>query len=100
MKLSTYQQTILEWTRNSSGSAAIDAKAGSGKTSTLVKVVAPEIRGCANFVAFNKHIADELSARLPRNVGASTIHSSGFRAIRKRHPRTKVDAENPEQIRR
>lgn len=97
-RLSTYQEAIRDWTRNETGSAAIDAKAGSGKTSTLVRVVAPELRGRANFCAFNKHIAEELGSKLPRSVSVSTIHSSGFRAVKRRHPGTQVDADKSKKL--
>lgn len=98
MVLSTYQEAIREWVVDDTGSAAIDAKAGSGKTSTLVKVVAPEVRGRATFLAFNKHIADELGARLPPHVGVSTIHSAGLRAVKRRHPGAQVEADKSKKL--
>lgn len=79
---SVYQAAILEWFRNGTGNAIIQAVAGSGKTSTLV-MLAREMRGSdAVFLAFNRSIADELKKKLPANVAAMTFHSLGFRAIR------------------
>ena len=59
-----YQQDILDWINNGEGNALIEAKAGSGKTSTLV-LAAPQICQYSNalFVAFNKHIVEELCAK-------------------------------------
>ena len=38
---SHYQEKIAEWVEEGTGHGMIDAKAGSGKTGTLVEVVAP-----------------------------------------------------------
>jgi DNA helicase-2/ATP-dependent DNA helicase PcrA len=93
MNLSSYQKEIRDWVRSGEGSAVVDAKAGTGKTFTLVNVVAPEIDGDALFCAFNKHIATELGRKLPNTVRVATIHSIGFGAIRRRYGRVKVDAK-------
>lgn len=79
---SPYQQRIFEWVQNGSGSAVIQAVAGSGKTTTIVKAteLLPADRS-ALFLAFNKSIATELTRRLPPRVQASTFHSAGFRAL-------------------
>lgn len=84
MKPNKYQSAIVEWVRNGRGHGAVSAVAGSGKTTTLVHLVAPELRGSALFVAFNKSIASELGARLSgTGVSSSTIHSAGFSAVRR-----------------
>lgn len=64
-------------------SFAVDAKAGSGKTSTAVASVDAFPANSA-MVAFNKSIADELVARLGGRVPASTFHSLGFSMLRER----------------
>lgn len=64
-------------------SFAVDAKAGSGKTSTAVASVDAFPRNSA-MVAFNKSIADELVQRLGGRVPASTFHSLGFSHLRER----------------
>lgn len=67
----------------------VDAKAGSGKTTTSVwamsrirrnpsALLAPSVV----FLAFNKSIADTLASRVPRGTQASTFHSLGFRALK------------------
>jgi len=85
MTPSTYQQNILDWIRNGSGNAVVDAVAGSGKTSTLVMIaqlIAREDLGDGMFLAFNKHISKELSEKLP-GMDVRTIHSLGMAALRK-----------------
>lgn len=65
----------------------VDAKAGSGKTTTIVRgmsyipredLLPPKIV----FLAFNKSIADTLSRQCPAGVMCSTFHSLGFRALK------------------
>lgn len=85
----------------------IEARAGTGKTTTLVEGL-KAMRGSKTkitpsdqqrqiwdtmalsssarsicFTAFNKSIADELKSRLPPGCDASTIHGLGFRAVRR-----------------
>jgi superfamily I DNA/RNA helicase len=80
--LSTYQRAILDWVYDGSGNGVVNAVAGSGKTSTL-KAISRVLPSRGVFLAFNKHIADELGQKLiGLNVDVSTIHSVGFRALR------------------
>lgn len=83
---SVYQEGIFQFGENGSGHGVVEAAAGSGKTSTLVELA----RRLTNkypianilFLAFNKHIADELSTRLAgTNASARTIHSAGNQAV-------------------
>jgi len=86
MEPNKYQSAIVDWVKTGRGHAAVSAVAGSGKTSTLVKLVAPQLTGRALFVAFNKSIATELGERLRGTpVQASTIHSAGLRALSASH---------------
>jgi hypothetical protein len=75
---SAYQQAIIDWLLTGTGNALVDAKAGSGKTSTLCMlsdVIPNDSRTRAAFLAFNRAIADELKRRLPSHVQAATWHS-------------------------
>ncbi len=78
------QNAVFEWVTKGTGDAVIVARAGSGKTTTLVQVVKliPSHLSILA-VAFNKTIRDELKARmggLP-NVEVHTLNGHGFRAV-------------------
>lgn len=68
---------------------AIEAGAGTGKTSTLVLLAenaATRVTGSrGQYVAFNKAIVTEAAAKMPGNMAANTAHSLAFRAIGKRY---------------
>jgi superfamily I DNA/RNA helicase len=86
------QEAIFDWFVNGWGNLLVRARAGTGKTTTLLEGVqrAPEKRACV--AAFNKSIADELQTRIrASNVRAQTLHSLGFGIIRKWVPSVKVD---------
>ena len=85
---SPYQQAIFDAVRDPSlGSIIVDAKAGSGKTTTIIEA-AKLMKGDIFLGAFNKKMADELFLRCKGmfNVKAGTFHSAGFQAIRKVMP--------------
>ena len=87
-QFSVFQEAIFEHVLNSNKNLAINAVAGSGKTTTIVE--------CANrlpknkeilFLAFNKTIATELSERMSaRNITCATLHAHGLSAIRELKP--------------
>lgn len=64
-------------------SMAVDAGAGTGKTSTL-RLLAYSSKGRGAYVAFNKSIVTETADRLPARCSASTAHSLAFRAVGRR----------------
>lgn len=76
---SPYQEAIFDFVKGDNGNAVVEAVAGSGKTSTLVRAldITPHSASVA-FLAFNRHIAAELRDRVPDNVHVSTLHSLGF----------------------
>ena len=81
---SPYQEAIFRFHADETKDAFVSAVAGSGKTTTLVQCAQrlPILsRSRAIFVAFNKHIAEELGRRLPAGVTARTIHSLGREAV-------------------
>lgn len=57
---------------------AIQACAGSGKTSTLEEISLANPKQRFLYLAFNKSIATEAGERFPKNVEAKTIHSLAF----------------------
>ena len=65
-KLSTYQENILNTVKSTNKNILVDAKAGSGKTSTLI-LISEAIQKQGNkclFLAFNKHIVEELKGKM------------------------------------
>ena len=84
-KPSEYQKKIFDFVTKGTGNAVINAKAGSGKTTTLVEAMKliPE-KEKVLFVAFNKAIEQELSSRLKdyNHVEVKTYHGLGFSLLR------------------
>lgn len=83
---SKYQKGIYDFSSGGDGHAAINAVAGSGKTTTIVQCALDlpyGIQADSCFVAFNKHISDEMTHRLPSHMECNTIHSLGYRALQR-----------------
>lgn len=87
------QEAIFAWGVNKvPGHLLVRARAGTGKTSTLVEMVNRTKARSICVAAFNKTIATELQTRLTgTNVKAATLHSLGFGYIKKHEPMTQVD---------
>jgi DNA helicase-2/ATP-dependent DNA helicase PcrA len=100
----------------------VEARAGTGKTTTLVEGL-KIIKGIGTqltpspqqakvwesmelshnatsicFVAFNKSIATELQQRVPAGCDAMTMHSMGFKAVQQTFGRVKVNQYRVEDI--
>jgi superfamily I DNA/RNA helicase len=108
-KLSPQQRDVVDWVRNGNGSLNLIARAGCGKTYTLVRgairAIVEANLGDVALMAYNKAAAEEFKARLKviteetgdarfvnfKNVEAGTVHSFGFRIVRKWSPTVKVD---------
>lgn len=88
-KPSKYQEAIFDFIANGTGSAIVEAVAGSGKTTTVVQGLEfiPSHMS-TTFLAFNKSIALELASRVPRHVRAKTYHGLGMGAVLKWAERT------------
>lgn len=100
---SMQQGDFLTWVVNGNGSAFLEAVAGAGKTTTLVRALA-STTGRVAFAAYNKKIAFEIEAKvdeliadgeipadIKRRLKIGTFHSFGFNAWRKVAPKVKVD---------
>jgi len=70
------------------------ARAGSGKTSTIIEAINRLPRGVkALAVAFNKSIAVELKEKMPGSQESATLHSAGFKIVRREYPKIRVDKD-------
>lgn len=107
MQLSKQQTDVLDWASNNKGSLNLIARAGCGKTTTLMELVSHIVKNNLGDVfvgAYNKAIATELSERLERQgidwrqANAGTLHSAGFSAWRKVARRVKVDGDKVDKI--
>lgn len=82
-ELSQYQKDIMNYIDSTNNNLLVDAKAGSGKTSTLILVSEKLNQQNQNsiFLSFNKSIVEELQEKLPDSI-VKTIHSLGMTFIR------------------
>lgn len=91
---SEYQQKIYDFVLHGAGNAFISAKAGSGKTTTMVQAMklVPEKNKCI-FLAFNNKIVDELKTRVSdhKNCDVNTVHALGLSIITARFGNVSVD---------
>lgn len=83
---SPYQQAVFAAVEARAQNLAVQAVAGSGKTTTIVEA-AKRLKGSAYLAAFNKKMGDELSARVQGMPGkqAGTFHSVGYKALSGRY---------------
>lgn len=74
------------------GNMVIRARAGSGKTHTLVNLAKklPSYKSIT-FIAFNVHIKDELKRKLPPNIFVYTSHGLGYSAIKRKYKDVEID---------
>lgn len=79
------QDKIFQWFQSGNGNLVVEARAGAGKTTTILAGIqmAPEKK--ALLVAFNKAIATELEHKLAKcnkDIHVSTLHALGYRLLR------------------
>ena len=93
---SHYQKSIFEFIEKGTGHLVVEANAGCGKTSTLVKCLdfIPEDKSVL-FSAFNRDIVKELEKKTKDhpNVEVRTLHSLGLLMLRKNFPQKKLVPE-------
>jgi superfamily I DNA/RNA helicase len=93
MNFSQFQIAIFNEVKNGTGNLAINAVAGSGKTTTIVECckLLHLNKYDVKFLAFNKSIVEELSVKIGNYADVSTLHSFGFNVIKKINKRAKVN---------
>lgn len=85
LEYSDYQLDIFDAIENGSENIAINAVAGSGKTTTIVSACKRLRENERNvlFLAFNKLIVEELKGKLKGYAEVSTLHAFGFHVLKK-----------------
>ena len=78
------QQDFFNWVSHGEGSAILEAVAGAGKTTTIVRG-AELMDGTVCMLAYNSKMAAELKERVAGmdGVEAKTFHGAGFSALRR-----------------
>jgi DNA helicase-2/ATP-dependent DNA helicase PcrA len=96
---SPYQRAIFDDVANGEGHTVVQARAGSGKTTTILEAMRyiPSAKS-AIFMAFNKSIAEELSNRAPKGVAVSTLHSYGNRAVANAYGKLQINGRRVENL--
>lgn len=100
---SAQQSAFLDWCQSGSGSCVLEAVAGAGKTTTLLQAI-PLLAGQVAIMAYNKKIADEIGSKLKargidwQKAQAGTVHSFGFKALRKAYPGVRVEGSKVSDI--
>lgn len=96
---SPQQAGFFDWITNGTGSCVLEAVAGAGKTTTLVKALGLMV-GTVFFGAYNKKIADEIQRKAPAKDGLtiSTMHAAGLRAWKKASKFPQVDGDKVRNI--
>ena len=74
------QRDIFYEIKNGTSNVAVNAVAGSGKTTTIVESLKliPYHKSCI-FLAFNKSIVEELKQRTPARIEVNTLHQLGLK---------------------
>lgn len=91
MQWSEQQEAIFRWFSSETGNLVVRARAGTGKTTTILEGINRAPEDSILLAAFNKSIATELNEKLsnPR-AEARTLHSLGFAFVRRNWKRVKV----------
>ena len=77
--LTPEQTDIVEFVQKCPNNLGVVARAGAGKTSTIIEMAEALYGTRALCLAFNRGIADTMRERLPRNCTSTTLHSFGFK---------------------
>ncbi len=89
---SAQQQAIFSWFATGTGNLVVRARAGTGKTTTLIEAIGHAPERSILLAAFNKRIAEELQKKLAKpGAEAKTLHSLGFKFVLRQWKGARVD---------
>lgn len=89
---SKYQEDIWKFIETGSGNGLVNAVAGSGKTTTIVKGIERVNKNSSvAMFAFNKSIVEELKKKIPTGADIRTLHSLGMSTLMKKIGGSKVN---------
>jgi superfamily I DNA/RNA helicase len=90
---SAQQEDIFNWFATGSGHLTVVARAGTGKTTTIIEGINRAPESNILLCAFNKRIAEELTTRIANpNAKAQTLHSIGYGCVRRYWSGVRVDS--------
>jgi DNA helicase-2/ATP-dependent DNA helicase PcrA len=97
---SPQQEAVFDRVANGTRPLVIRARAGSGKTTTLLEALGRVQRNAQRVLlcAFNKSIAEELRRRAPPLVETKTLHAFGFQILRSRWGPLEVDRHRSRKL--
>lgn len=101
MTPSKFQTDIFDFVASGQGHGVVRARAGSGKTTTIVEALKHVPSGASVLMlAFNKSIATELETRVPRSVQVRTLNALGHRAWMQHVGRVELNKDKTWEIMR
>lgn len=96
---SAQQGAIFDWFRSGTGNLVVRARAGTGKTTTILEGINHAPEQMILLAAFNKKIAIELTEKLRNeNAEAKTLHSVGYGLVMKQWGRVNLDPLRSERL--
>ncbi|WAM28559.1 UvrD-helicase domain-containing protein [Myxococcus sp. NMCA1] len=91
---SVQQNAIFDFFARGEGNAVVRARAGTGKTTTILEGISHAPEKAIVLAAFNKRIADELVTKLKNPAAtAKTLHGLGFAAVKTYWKGTALDKD-------
>lgn len=94
-----FQEAVFDDMAQGQGHTVVLARAGSGKTSTLIAGLDHlPAWGTVLLTAFNKGIERELKARAPSHVRVRTLHGLGYAALKQHLGNVKIDEDKGRRI--
>ena len=102
MNWSPQQDKIFTWfAAPTPGNLVVRARAGTGKTTTIIEAISRAPESMILLAAFNKRIAVELQSRLTHpGAEAKTLHSVGFGLVMRNWGRVNVDGDRGDRLSR